>query len=288
MRSPAEPTLVTPEGVPLDLPLAGLGSRFVAQVVDLTVQGVALGALFLALALAAAGTDGSTPSWVVVSLVLVLLLLVLWGYPVAFETLWRGRTLGKAAMGLRVVTREGGPVRFRHALVRAVLGIVDFYLTSGAGAVLSVLFTADNQRLGDLAAGTVVVRERTGARMPAPVTFVAPPGLEGYVATLDVAGLSATEYGAIRSFLVRAPGLPPEVRTQLAAAFARPLAARLRPAPPEGTSDEPYLQCIAAAYQRRHAPPSPASAVTPVTERPAPPNLPDADQPTGGGFVPPG
>jgi hypothetical protein len=167
------------------------------------------------------------------------------------ETLWRGRTLGKAALGLRVVTREGAPVRFRHAAIRTLLGTVDFALASGFFAVVFVLFSRDNQRLGDMVAGTLVLRERSAATQLAPVSFEPPPGLESYTATLDVTGMGAGEYQAVRSFLLRARQLAPASRASLAVQLATPLAARLRPPPPEGLPPEGFLYAVAAAYQRR-------------------------------------
>jgi uncharacterized RDD family membrane protein YckC len=244
--------MVTPEGVPLELETAGLGSRFVAILVDWAVQGVALVAGGMALALSG-DLLGSGAAGLLMAAVAFG---VIWGYPVAMETLWRGRSLGKAAVGLRVVTKEGGQVTFRHAAIRAALGLVDFLLTSGGAAVVSVLLTADNQRLGDLAAGTVVLRERSGYHSPTPVVFQAPPGLERYAASLDCARLGASDYQAIRSFLVRAPGLSPGARAGLAAQLAGAAAARVEPPPPPGTSSEAFLACVAVGYQRRHAPAS--------------------------------
>jgi hypothetical protein len=188
-----------------------------------------------------------------VALTIVLVLLPSWwlGYFIAFETLWRGRTLGKAALGLRVVTKEGAPVRFRHAAIRGLLGLVDILIMSGFFAVVFILFTRDNQRLGDLVAGTLVLRERSALAAPAPVTFTPPPGLERYTATLDPGGLTTEEYQAVRTFLLRAASLPPGPRSALALQLANPLAARLRPPPPAGISPEQYLSCVAAAYQQR-------------------------------------
>src|SRR5207302_11141040 len=100
--------------------------------------------------------------------------------------------------------------------------------------VLPVLLTRHNQRLGDLVARTLVLRERSGLRAPAPATFAPPAGLEGYVATLDVAGLRPEDYQAARSFLLRAATLPVHVRAALAAQLAAPLARRVAPAPPPG------------------------------------------------------
>src|SRR5207248_7377265 len=167
-----------------------------------------------------------------------------------------GRTLGKAALGLRVVTTEGGQVGFRHAAVRAALGLVDFFFSGGAVAVVSVLVTTDNQRVGDLAAGTLVLRERTGARRPAPAGFEPPPGLDAYAQSLDVAALGEADYGVVRAFLLRAPSLPLPVRGRLAAQVAESVSARVQPPPPAGVGAEAFLACVAAAYRRRSGGPS--------------------------------
>ena len=279
--------VVTPEAVPLDLEPAGLGSRFLALIVDWAVQGAVATALVLAV-LAAASGDGAGPA---LALVLLLLFLVLFGYPAVSETLWRGRTVGKLALGLRVVTVEGGPVRFRHAAIRAALGMVDFYITAGAGAVMSVLFTVRNQRLGDLVAGTIVLRERTGLPAPKAVTFAVPHGLEGYAATLDANAVRAEDYGAVRAFLLRAGALRPDVRYDLAVKLATPLVTRLGTRPPEGTRPEDFLACVAAAYQHRStAPPStgPRAPGPPPAAPSPPPSAGEGPSPSpgGGGFAP--
>ena len=255
--------MVTPEAVALEFRTANLGSRILAYLIDLAVVTVGILAGLLAVALLGQATDVVVPDWVALTIVLVLLPGWWLGYFIAFETLWRGRTLGKAALGLRVVTKEGAPVRFRHAAIRALLGLVDFALAGGFFAVVFILFTRDNQRLGDLVAGTLVLRERSGLAAPAPVTFTPPPGLEAYTATLDTSRVGTEEYQAVRTFLLRAPSLPPGPRAALALQLANPLAGRLRPPPPAGISPELYLHCVAAAYQQRQrqaATPAPAGA----------------------------
>src|SRR5437588_2785038 len=244
--------VVSPEAVPLELETASIGSRFLALLIDWAVQAALLTGLLVAVAAAQSSVQG--PGWAAVTIALFLVFAVIWGYPVAMETLWRGRTLGKAALGLRVVTTEGGQVRFRHAAVRAALGLVDFALTSGSAAVISVLATRDNQRLGDLAAGTVVLRERTGLRSPRPADFAVPPGLESYARSLDLSGLTPQDYGLVRTFLLRAPSLPARVRTDLAEQVADPVAGRLRPSPPPGVAAEAFLECVAAVYPQRQSP----------------------------------
>ena len=243
--------MVTPEAVALEFRTANLGSRIFAYLVDMVVVVAgALAGLFAVTLIGQAG-DVVVPDWVALTLVLVLLPAWWLGYFIAFETLWRGRTPGKAALGLRVVTKEGAPVRFRHAAIRGLLGLVDFLIAGGFFAVVFILFTKDNQRLGDLVAGTLVLRERSALAAPAPVTFTPPPGLDHYTGTLDPGGLTAEEYQAVRSFLLRAASLPPGPRSALALQLANPVAGRLRPPPPAGVSPELYLSCVAAAYQQR-------------------------------------
>lgn len=253
MQHDSVPGVVTPEAVRLDFEPASVGTRMVAFVIDLT----AITTLFLVLTFSGAIAVGAVgpvlPEWVAVVAVLLLTFGIFWGYPVAFESLWRGRTPGKAALGLRVVTAEGAPVRFRQAAIRAVFGLIDFFLFLGVVAVVTVLATARSQRLGDLVAGTIVVRERTGAGRPMVRRFAVPAGAEAYAATIDPAGVRAEDYQAVREFLVRAPQLAPVTRADLARRLAVPLAARVGHAPPAGVAPELFLGCLAARYQQRGA-----------------------------------
>jgi uncharacterized RDD family membrane protein YckC len=280
--------MVTPEAVALEFRTANLGSRILAYLLDMVLVSVGVLVGLLAVALIGQASHVVVPDWVALTIVLVLVPGWWLGYFIAFETLWRGRTPGKAALGLRVVTKEGAPVRFRHAAIRALLGLVDFFVLGGFIAVVFILLTRDNQRLGDLVAGTLVLRERSALAAPAPVSFAPPPGLEAYVATLDPSGVGTEEYLAVRTFLLRAASLPPGPRSALALQLANPLAARLRPPPPAGISPELYLHCVAAAYQQRQrltaAPAAPAGR-EPSGEgaRPSPGG--DREQ---GGFAPPG
>ena len=223
-----------------------------ALFIDLVIQGLALIALGLTVGLSSTGGLSETPTLIIA---LVGIFLILLGYPVGCETLWGGRTVGKAALGLRVRTREGAPIRFRHAAIRGALGLVDFYATSGVAATVSVLLTRDSQRLGDLAAGTLVLRERKAvSRTSEAFSFFPPPGWEPYAASLDVAAMTAEQYGLIRSYLIRATEMTPAARHHLALRLAKPLAAILSHQPPPGVPPEPFLHCAAAAYQRLHRP----------------------------------
>ncbi len=254
MAQVEQPRMVTPEAVALEFSTANVGSRILAFLIDALIVAAVSFVGIRALTL----SDATFPQWLVISIMVILIPGWYLGYFIVSETLWRGRTVGKAALGLRVVTREGGPVRFRHAAVRAMLGVVDFAIASGFFAVLFVLLTRDNQRLGDIVAGTLVLRERSGLPAPAPVSFEVPSSLEPYAATLDVSGLRIEEYQAVRTFLLRAPSLPPAPRTSLALQLASPLVERLRPPPPPGMPPELFLHCVAAVYQRRQRRGAPA------------------------------
>ena len=294
----------------LDLQRAGPGTRMAAKALDLLIQYAALIGLLLILA-AAAGGNGGGVALLVIGLFGAVL--ILFGYPAIMEAAWRGRTVGKAAFGLRVLTREGAPIRFRHALIRSILYIVDGFLLGPAIGVLCLLLTSDTVRVGDLVAGTMVIRERTGAAPPAPWAFPPPYGYEQYVATLDVGGLNGQDYELVRGFLLRAGQLSPEARFALAIELSNPILRKLRLTAPS-MHPEVFLQCVAAAMQRRYAaaqayaaqpaqsgfqptvPPwgtpqpwAPPQAPTPPTPTPSAPTPPaPTRQPSGdGGFTAP-
>src|SRR6476659_6767222 len=189
--------IATPEGVSLELSLAGLGSRFVALLADTFLQGVALGLLIVALVVA---DPGGFAFEAIVALAVFALLFV---YPVAFELLAGGRTPGKRWSSLRVVCDDGSPVTFRSSALRNLVRLVDILPGMYLVGAVAIFATRRNQRLGDLAAGTLVVR---APRVPtfaaesfAPPAEVAPEKLPAW----DVSGLSQAELAALRRFLER-------------------------------------------------------------------------------------
>ena len=257
----AQPSgVVTPEAVLLEFDTAGVGSRVIAEILDLLVQVAALIALSLVASLASTGgVDLGQTTALIITLVMTFLILV--GYPIAMETLWNGRTLGKAAMGVRVVTSEGGPIRFRHAAIRGIFGLVEIWIFLGSIAIVSMVCTTRNQRVGDLVAGTIVLRERSAAGPGVAVSFPTPPGYEAYVASLDVTPLSAEQYSIIRSFLMRVLQLSWPARASLAVRLANPTAVLMRHTPPPQVSPELFLVCVASAYQHRYGGPVPMTPV---------------------------
>jgi uncharacterized RDD family membrane protein YckC len=313
-RSPAA-GFVTPDAVPLDLETATVGSRAVAYVLDLLLIGT--GYVLLGLATAALGGGGFVPGWAGIAVLLVLVFALQFGYPIGFETLWRGRTPGKAAMGLRVVTLEGAPVGVRHAAVRTTVGLFELLLLLGAPAVITSLVSPRGQRLGDLAAGTLVIRERRARTALSVSSHAAPPGYEAYTGQLDISALGPQDYATVRETLRRLPTLPDDVtRSRIAGQVAGALAPRVTPAPPASVTAETWLRCVAAAFQARRAPgprrpgadrrgaspeasspswgpPSVAADPTSTAERSTPPprttppHTPPPEPPSGDGFVPP-
>lgn len=275
----------------LDFETAGLASRLLSGLIDVAIQLVLLVVVLMA---GAAAAEAATGGGGVVAVVYLGIFLVVFGYPAALETLWRGRTPGKAAMGLRVVTANGLPVRFRHAAIRSIMGIVDKWTAGGSISVIAVLLTRRNQRLGDIVAGTIVLRERRSTRTQGPVHFAPPRGLEAYCSRLDVTGLTQRDYVAIRSFLLRAHTLPPAARTSLSRSLALPLRDRLRADVPDGMHPEVWLACVLAAQQAKSAAehrPATSSVWDLAGADPGgrPPSPPDATlRPSAGGFTAPG
>jgi uncharacterized RDD family membrane protein YckC len=242
--------IITPEAVVLDFERAGLASRAIAIAIDALALTVTLLLLLLGVYVVTGDVDTGGGA-ALVAVLTSLGVVVVWF--TAFETLWRGRTLGKAAMGLRVVSADGTTVRFQQAFLRAAVAIVDFFLIPvGFVAVVTVLLSRSDQRLGDMAAGTFVVRERSAGASVAPATFHAPPGWEGYAASLDVSGLGEAAYGVVRTYLLRTPQLAPGARQHLAVRLANPVALRIGHTPPPWVHPDVFLLCVAASWQRSH------------------------------------
>lgn len=237
--------LVTGDAVVLDLRPASFASRALAQLLDLLVLLVLLiGTLVLA-AQAAGGLDVAAAT----ATFRVILLGLLIGVPVTIETATRGRSLGKLAAGLRVVRDDGGPVRFRQALVRGLLGLVELYLFAGGIALIASLSNPRGKRVGDLLAGTYVVRERTRSTRVGPVQM--PGELRGWAQSADLGRVPDRLAMAARSFLTRAPSLNPASRAHLGTGLAGQLARHVAPAPPPGTTQEAFIAAVLAERYRR-------------------------------------
>lgn len=221
--------LVTGDAVVLGLRPAKLPSRALALAIDLAVVGAAFVLVSIGLAIATATLDEAALAAVSVA----AFLLVLVGGPIAVETLSHGRSLGKLACGLRVVRDDGGPIRFRHALVRGAMGVVEILMTFGVVACIASLVSARGRRLGDVFAGTLVVRERVPAGRAAAVP-PPPPWLVGRFAGLDLSAVPESLWSAVRQYLTRMHQLDAQVGWSMAERLAGELAERTGVPTPEG------------------------------------------------------
>ncbi|MFK4228034.1 RDD family protein [Streptomyces sp. NPDC019890] len=240
--------LVTGDAVVLGLQPAKLPSRALAVVIDLAAVWTAYILVSIGLALATASLDEAA----VMAVSIATFLLVLVGAPIAVETLSHGRSLGKLACGLRVVRDDGGPIRFRHALVRGAIGVVEILMTFGVVACIASLVSARGRRVGDVFAGTLVVRERVpaarGMVLPPP-----PPWLVGRFSELDLSGVPGYLWLAIRQYLTRMRQLDPAVSWSMAGRLAGDLAACTGAPAPQGVPPAAYLAAVVNERQARDA-----------------------------------
>lgn len=237
--------IVTPEAVVLEFRTGGLATRAMAKLVDVLIFGTVLSLVIPVVLIVSGGSE----AFALAGLSVVLFLGVVIA-PAAVESMTNGSSAGKAMLGLRVVTGEGGPVTFRHALVRGLIQLVEIPL--GVGVVVA-LANVRSQRLGDLAAGTFVISDRgDSVSMMIPTVFFPPPGTEAYCAALDVSRVDSEQFLLVRNFLLRVQDLAGGARWALAVEMATALRERCSPPPPDGMGPELFLICVCSAYQVRH------------------------------------
>jgi uncharacterized RDD family membrane protein YckC len=240
-----EDDLVTGEAVALDLPAATVGARIASGLLDVVALGiVGVAVVFLAV-VASAHTDGALQHVALVgSLMLVFLV-----YPTVLETLTRGRSLGKLAMGLRVVRDDAGPITAQQAFVRALIGVVEIYVLSGGPAFFSCLLSSRGKRLGDYAAGTYVVRVRVRLGLPAPTPM--PAHLSQWASAADLRSPPVGLALAVRQYLARMPALDPASQVRLGEMLAERMSEYVAPPPPPGTTPWDYLAAVNASRRER-------------------------------------
>lgn len=204
--------LVTGEAVVLQVRIARMPTRALACAIDFVIQLIVLGSL-LGILLQFLIVEASPALGA--ALVIITVLLTMIGYKVVMETLTRGKTLGKLMLGLKVVRDDGSSIRFRHALVRALLWLfVDFapWFAASPGIVAS-LMNKQGKRIGDMVAGTVVIRERHQP-MASPPLFV-PGHLVQWAQSLELSRLSDDLANTAREYLARFIELEPAARVAL-------------------------------------------------------------------------
>jgi uncharacterized RDD family membrane protein YckC len=261
--------VVTGDAVVLDVQIAQLPVRAVSALIDITVifVGYVVG-LFLWAATLTQFDEAFTTA-----VVIIFTMLVMVGYPLVFETATRGRSLGKMAMGLRVVSDDGGPERFRQALFRALASVVEIWMLAGSPAVICSILSPKAKRIGDIFAGTVVVSER-GPRLAPPPAM--PPSMAWWASSLQLSGLDADRAEVARQFLSRATQLDPRLRQQMAYRIAGDVVSRIAPPPPPGAPPELVLAAVLAERHRREL-----ARLRPMTPAPWPPTGPAPWPPVG-------
>ncbi|GLW96010.1 RDD family protein [Microtetraspora sp. NBRC 16547] len=236
--------VVTGEAVVVEVRIAQLPTRGVAFLIDWLVQWIILIVMYVLVGNASFVTDTAMTT----GLLILLTVLVVVGYPVVFETVSRGRSLGKLAMGLRVVGDDGGPVRFRQALFRGLAGFLEFWMFFGAPALITSLVNQRGKRLGDVFAGTIVIGERAPRQEPPPEM---PPQLAPWASSLELSQLSAELADTARQYLTRWHQLTPDARYQMGIRIAGQVAACVAPPPPPGLPPHTYLAAVLAERRRR-------------------------------------
>ena len=243
MPAPEKLTIDTPEQIALEFTLATVGSRFLAVGIDtlLQIAGflvlVAIGAA--AQWLVSAGLPPGLRTWVIGGLLLVAFT-IYYGYFAFFEALWDGQTPGKRIVGLRTITASGRPITPYEAILRNVIRVADQLPGIYAIGIVSIFLTERSQRLGDLAAGTVVVHEQ-------------PIGAHGFDATTQpergrhgAGRLTVEEIALVETFLRRRADLA-DVRELRAGQIAKRIRQRLKTEPTG--DDEAFLEQVAAEYR---------------------------------------
>lgn len=284
MAGQQEP-VVTGDAVVLDVQIAHLPVRALSALIDVTVVliGYIIGVVLWAMTLTQFDSALSAAILIIFTIVTIL------GYPIAFETATRGRSLGKMALGLRVVSDDGGPERFRQAVFRSLAGLVEIWGLSGGPAVICSLISPTGKRIGDIFAGTIVISERAPRLTPPPVM---PPQLAWWASSLQLSGLGVDKADLARQFLSRASQLDPAMRDQMAYRITSEVVAQISPPPPPGTPPQLVLAAVLAERHRRELarlqarPPGLAGPPPAVPQQLAPP-APTPQQPDTGGFTPP-
>ncbi|ROO89983.1 putative RDD family membrane protein YckC [Actinocorallia herbida] len=239
--------LVTGEAVALDLRPARLASRASALLLDLAIMFAVVSTLMQAVQFVVLVADEA----VAVGLSIVVTVGTFVGYPAISETLTRGKSVGKMALGLRVVAVDGGVVRFRQALMRALTGFVEFLMFMGAPALICSLFNREGRRLGDLFAGTLVIQDRTAATAALPPPAMMPPHLAPWAAALELSQISDDLALSARQYLLRYWELLPDVRVSMGASLLQRFLPLLSPPPPPGNPPELLLTAVLAERRTR-------------------------------------
>ena len=252
--------ILTGEGVLLDARPASFATRLLAALLDLVViAAVIITIVTLLVIFGPELSESALRALLVVAIATVVVVL-----PTTVETLTRGRSLGKLTTGIRIVRDDGGPVRFRHSLVRALVGIGELWLTLGSVALITSMLNDKGKRVGDIVAGTYAVRVRGAQRTLTPITM--PYQLAGWAHNADMRRLPDGLALASRQFLGRAGTLHPASRARLGTELAAQAQRHVAPPPPAGTHPETFLAAVLAERRDREYASASRAAAKATTE----------------------
>ncbi|TFD45342.1 RDD family protein [Cryobacterium sp. TMT1-2-1] len=238
--------VVTGEAVALDVRPASVILRGAGTIIDC----VAYLAIFLVVFLGIGWLTGDTDSALARALLIAGPVFSILIVPMVVETATAGRSLGKLAVGARIVRDDGGAIRLRHAFIRALVGVIEIYLTIGGLAVMTALLNGRSKRLGDILAGTYSQHERV-PRLP-PAAFGLPVQLAAWAETVDVAPLPDRLSRRVAQFLLQASKMTPATRSRLASSLAAEASVFVSPVP--DVPAEVFLAGVAAVRRdREHA-----------------------------------
>lgn len=241
----AQDETLTGEAVALDVQPLGFFLRAVGLLIDVVASLALL--LFLGAVMSWLIGAGVVGEELLAPLAITLLVIVVVVVPTAVETATRGRSLGKLAVGGRVVRADGGAAGFRQSFLRALAGVLEIWMTFGALAAVVGAFTPRAQRLGDLLAGTFSERTRTKALPPAAPGV--PPTLAAWASVADVARLPDRVAARIAQFVRQAPDMQPHARVRLAETLAEQARPFVSPVPP--VDPDTFLRGVAAVRRDR-------------------------------------
>ena len=234
------------EGVALDTAAASLGSRAASALLDAVVLGVVY---FIATILMTLVVPHTLDFAAVTTLYFTEALAVFIGIPVVFETLTRGRSVGRYALGLRIVRDDGGPITVRQVVVRALVGVIELWLTAGAIALIASASNGRGKRVGDMLAGTYALQTRASSAQHVPL--IVPFSLGGWAQVVDIRRLPDGLALEARQFLTRALALHPSSRRQMGESLSARIAPFVSPLPPQGTHPETFLTAVLAVRRDR-------------------------------------
>ena len=243
--------LITGEAVALDITPATVANRITSGLIDYGVYALGTGVSVLVV-MALAVADGSELEdnlaflQAVLSLVALAWLVVI---PLLVEFLSGGRSLGRMVTGARVVRDDGGTVRLRHCLVRTLLAVVEIWGTWAVPALCASVVSKRGKRLGDMLAGTYVVREHHRSQTAPPLLM--PPELTEWAAGTDLRALPVDLSLTARTFLQRTSSLMPASRHQLGLELASQVQEYVSPPPPAGTHPERFLAAVLTERRNR-------------------------------------